>query len=523
MEDVNQAKQYLQQHSDRTGINLYDHLTELLAQVLEKRPRNPADVFENISSQVKRDRFNLESIQSPLGYKKKPEPNPSLGQVNKLMTVFMNVKRSEDGNDDAAGQVPDILELSGLFEWAGVSFGKEETFLLALSIHQLVQETGLQSARFWGKLSARQGAYYVVEAEGAPPVEDDPEKAAADKAAVEPAKPPPMDVPEFEGFPDIKKPVDMSLPKEEGTGVNKYTYFVCKSIGEVWTRLPDLLPEHVTAARAIRKYLTGNLSTPIASYPLFPGTEAHYLRAQIARITAATVVCPLGYYTFDPESADEEHPETNTAIIVNTEYEVLPNDALLSLENWVHQIPHVLPQGRTTWVNPVKPRGEGDDEDADREDGEGGDDDDDASGDATGGASEREVEPETGPTLLTSITEDAEFAGHPAWSVRACSRLQSSKFSPVHLRSNRWPGAHAVYYNGKFACVYVGDGLKDLGGEPTPMPALPPLQVEFKDEALVELVDPSVKDEKAFEEMLKEKEDDAQPDEEEDGEEEPAD
>ena len=40
--------------------------------------------------------------------------------------------------------------------------------------------------------------------------------------------------------------------------------------------------------------------------PHFPGNEANYLRAQIARITAATHVSPLGYYAFDEEGDDEE-------------------------------------------------------------------------------------------------------------------------------------------------------------------------------------------------------------------------
>ncbi|ORZ31730.1 radial spokehead-like protein [Catenaria anguillulae PL171] len=559
MDDIASAKQYLQQHSDRTGINLYDHLTDLVASLLERRPKNPADVFEGVSAQLKRKRFNLDALNAPLGYNKVPDTSQAHQGVHKLVALLQaSTKNTEDQADDGAGQVPDILDLAHLFESTGVSLGKEETLFLALAIHQLVKDQGLQSARFWGKIHGTEKSYYIVEAEGGPSEEDAAAAAAAatpastDAAAakeagggggdasatastapVDPAKL--IDMPEFQGFKAPAKPVVHEVPKEEGTGCNKYTYFVCTSLGDSWTRLPDTHPSHISTARTLRKLLTGHLSRPICSYPPFPAglTEAHYLRAQIARITASTVVCPQGYYTFDPEAADEEHPELNTAIIVNAEYEVLPNDAMLSLDNWVHQMPHVLPQGRTVWVNPVPEKEEGDeggeggdgggggDEEAEEKDEDEDEEDGGDSGNATRGDAEQEIEPESGPALLTAVTEDAEVCpGVASWSVRACSRLLPVKFSPVHLRSNRWPGAHAVYYNGKFACVYVGDGIKELGSTPFTLPAVPKMRAEYAVPAkwagkvgLTEKDDPSVADEKAFEEMLKQKEDDAMPDE----------
>lgn len=44
----------------------------------------------------------------------------------------------------------------------------------------------------------------------------------------------------------------------------------------------------------------------IISYPAFDGTEAEYLRAQIARITAGTQISPLGFYTFHEGGEEEE-------------------------------------------------------------------------------------------------------------------------------------------------------------------------------------------------------------------------
>ena len=44
----------------------------------------------------------------------------------------------------------------------------------------------------------------------------------------------------------------------------------------------------------------------VVSYPHFNGTEANYLRAQIARISAGTHISPAGYYIFEEDDEDEE-------------------------------------------------------------------------------------------------------------------------------------------------------------------------------------------------------------------------
>ena len=72
-----------------------------------------------------------------------------------------------------------------------------------------------------------------------------------------------------------------------------------------WKRLPETIPELLQTSRQIRKCFTGNLDSVLETYPIFNGTEADYLRCQIARISAATVLSPTGYYIFD-EEADQD-------------------------------------------------------------------------------------------------------------------------------------------------------------------------------------------------------------------------
>ena len=42
------------------------------------------------------------------------------------------------------------------------------------------------------------------------------------------------------------------------------------------------------------------------SYPPFPGNEANFLRATIARISASTIISPQGYYMFEEDEDEEE-------------------------------------------------------------------------------------------------------------------------------------------------------------------------------------------------------------------------
>ena len=68
--------------------------------------------------------------------------------------------------------------------------------------------------------------------------------------------------------------------------------------GAPWVKLPIILPAQISLARQIKHHFTGDLTRPLNSYPAFPGLEKHYLRAQIARISATTHVAPSGKFKF---------------------------------------------------------------------------------------------------------------------------------------------------------------------------------------------------------------------------------
>lgn len=57
--DKRQAKLILQETSADTGQSLYDHLAALIKRILEDRPPNVIDYFEDFSRQVREEHFRL--------------------------------------------------------------------------------------------------------------------------------------------------------------------------------------------------------------------------------------------------------------------------------------------------------------------------------------------------------------------------------------------------------------------------------------------------------------------------------
>ena len=130
-------------------------------------------------------------------------------------------------------------------------------------------------------------------------------------------------------------------------GANKNIYYVCNEPGESWVKLPHVTPAEIVTSRKITKLLTGRLASKIQSYPIFPGTEANYLRALIARISATTHISPAGYYMFDEESLLDDEEDILDSFIVNTDFEGLPLREMIdsNMNNWVHHLQYILPQG----------------------------------------------------------------------------------------------------------------------------------------------------------------------------------
>jgi len=488
-DDFNTAKAFLMQSSPNSDVSLYNHLASVLTKLLDEKPGDAVGILESISQELKADKITTSTtIQEKPAV---PTEFPTAEKRVKLFGVEVNGDDDALTDNDYVPLVPDILTRCQLFEDGGVGLGREESFRVFLAIKELAESKGDQFTRpfeFWGKIFGTEHDYYVCECEYSedPPVEDEPAEEEEQKE---------------DGGDEDEVPLPKSaflapkpLPNEPAKeGVNKKAYFVCNEPGGEWTLLPVATPGAIVAARQMRLFFSGDLTKKMggystdlsadknrSSYPPFEGTEKEFLRAQIARISADTHLCPDQLYALDEDEEDEESlPQFNK----EEEYEGWESkDSLLapSMSGWVHYEYDILPQGRCLWKNPAPPKPEPEDDEEEEEE-------------------EEEVEPETGRILLNPALDDAQIDDQPAW----CTRLTSDKnpaFSAVMASSNLWPGSHCVSYDsGKsYSNIYVGWG--QIYSSSTFNPTLPPMSsTEYEiDETVTEQTDPTIEEEEQF-------------------------
>jgi len=507
MEDVEAyvkaAKAELQK-SEGGQTSPYDHIVNMIRKIMTERPDAVYNNFENLSRDSKRDAF------------KGDEDRLQADEVNSNAYVISSKQkplftRSEEEEMEPEGfdgecVLPNILELSNHFEETGINLGRDETFRIYLALKKLTETHSLASCRFWGKIQGTVSNYIIAQAQfrdGADEAEDEDENNEEDEEEANDDE----EEDREDALPVSTWKPPMTVPTEErGAGSNKYVFFVCNRPGDEWIRLPDVTPSQISCARKIRKLFTGVLTQQVSSYPPFPGDESNYLRAQIGRISAGTHISPLGYYQFDDEEEEEaEEEDGKTEFIENPEFEGIPVRDLAdpALANWVHHVLHILPQGRTQWFNTTQKNDEAEEEEEDEA--EIADD----------------AEPEVGPSLLTSISEDVEVDNMPAWTARISSNIVHPAHSLAVLKSNLWVGA-STFCNGKrFENIYIGWGQKYIADNYSP-PAPPKFESEFIVGAEVtEIEDPTVEEEQAFkkaqeEELMAAEEMEEEDDEEED-------
>lgn len=325
-----------------------------------------------------------------------------------------------------------MIGQAALFKAVGVGIGEKEAYEVALAMKSLGEDTekGVESVRFFGKFFGLVGDYYVFEAT----LKD--------------------------GEPEPEQPEDPTIPPiEHQDGPNAYSYFVCNRPGGPISKLPQVTPEQIRAARKIKQHFTGNLDADVSSFVPFPGKEGELLRAQIARIQASTVLAPKDYYVQEEE---EEGLNENEEF----SFKEFAHDDFTSPETWQHHRKPLLGQGRATLHEPPEPE----DEDAE----------------PIEIAEEDKAVVEGGESLLASAENDEkvdEDEGIPQWAPLSSTQIPGMKHGVGGVKNLLWPGAYTVASSSTFANIYVGYGLMNSRYKPVQPP---PLQKEYTDPELQE-------------------------------------
>ncbi|XP_054452812.1 radial spoke head protein 4 homolog A [Anoplopoma fimbria] len=476
-------KAFMMTNSTESNINLYDHLTGLLMKVMDEHPQNAVDVIEYMSHDVKQT--FLEDKQKTL----RDLPQTIAAELLADQQRLLFSRPEEAGHEEELMEtpLPNVSEIGFYLEQAGVGLGREEMQRVFLALKQLVEWQALPRCRLWGKILGTESSYIVAEAEYREGEEE--EEKSSEELAEEEEREADTQENEMDPLPQSTyKPLPPVQKEALGTGANKFVYYVCKEPGLPWVKLPSVSPAQITVARQIRKFFTGRLDTQVVSYPPFPGNEANYLRAQIARISAGTQVSPQGFFQARDEEGDEEDEPAQDSFEVNPDFEDIPVVEMAeTLSTWVHHVQNILQQGRCTWVNLALKPGEDSNEEGEADEKEEPD----------------EPEPEVGPPLLTPLSQDAEMFNIPPWTSKVSSAL-TSQHAVALQRSNLWPGAYAYACGKKFENMYVGWGLKYTGeGYSPPVPPLP--QKEYRSgPEITEAVDSRLEEEQVLKQALEE-------------------
>lgn len=483
----------LLQQADPTGSTLYDHVTRLLLKIAKDKPDNALENLEAISVSVKKAALPPNIYKELAERRRSPEDKQQkLTALENTLTLFKKIpyfstdakvqflesladyaKAMEDDEIEDEKKpklptlpghyVPDIMGHQRLLNLAGVGLPEEEVYRISLSVQNLAREKDFATIRFFGKILGINKNYYVCEAK-------------------------------LKSYPKGLKENPVTKAEPSGVGLNEYIYLVTNSPEAPWVQLPDVVPEQILTARQMRRFLTGDLKAPVLGYPRFPFPEASYLRCQIARISAATVVSPKGFYTMEtlepPE--DEEDAEEVEVMIEDAEFEPPGMEEMLTPESWCHHRAHILKQGRAKpWAPP-----EGEEEDEPPE-----------------GEEEEEEEPEEALPLLGGLEADAlplppgvEDAGddddplkEKLWLIKAYPEGGTNQVAVA--RNMSWPGSYAVAQGKVFTNIYVGWGAKykpELYAPPPPPAVLgeyksawnPEEAEEGETDPMVEQIDP---------------------------------
>jgi radial spoke head protein 4A len=442
-------------HKQDKGGSLYAHLCEVLSRLHEAE--DPLASFELLSTYV-RDVANPPVTGADLTVSESDSrASARSAWIEKLSTLAAQ-------GEVSLGDVKDFWTDSRMMRIAGLGFSDYESYALSLSIRKLATETkGVTSARFWGKMLGMKNDYFIAELE------------LVGKDALVKSNP----LGELSDYlPGIEEYVE-----PRGVGVNKYVYFCTTSVNGEWIQLPNAVPSQIKASRAINKFFTGDLSTPIWSHPPFPWTEKELLRSMIARITHSTYLAPAGYYE---EKAPEEREEGGPVEITRSAaWEGFGATAPNTPDQWAHARAYLRENGRCSFpAVPEDPESGPLMSEVDRANVE----------KLLGAETEADADVSGGAGLLLTLDAEiahcqekcADLAANPKWKAKVADpwllvvKEEGSTFkvygdtstyafpdppgpksyAVTVVESLRFPGAYTVAQGDNFSNIYVGYGVK---------------------------------------------------------------
>lgn len=176
--DLQNAKLFLLQ-SGPNGDSLFQHLANVISKVIDERPENVIDYFEQFSEHVRLESF--EAKEKLLDAYKEPtrlaiaqqllpmiiEKSQQLAKDQILEDGEVQDEPEEDDEEDEDviyQETPkDLFELQFYWNLLGIGIAREDVFLLSCSMAKFQVNPDVASCRFWGKMLGLKNDYFLVE------------------------------------------------------------------------------------------------------------------------------------------------------------------------------------------------------------------------------------------------------------------------------------------------------------------------------------------------------------------------
>jgi radial spoke head protein 4A len=296
------------QSEKRLEYDYKHHLNEVVKEILAYHKEDGLEKFEEISIFIKRKmtKLSFQYYIPPYQPKKCIELTPTEEKV------FKNLNKKKGKQlDTVDGYLEDILYLSRILEWGGISFSKNEWFKIRLAMKKLLVESNAVSLRFWGKIFGTESDYYIIQGS-------------------------------LKNYPLTNpKPYIESRGNE---GLNRYTFWVSNSLLEGWSELPDITASQLIASRNFKYYLTGNLNSKVRAFNNFPGKEAHLLKCQILRIMHSSSIVPEGYLKINENFQDDLAGKITE--YADVDYQPGSLEDMKTEDKWVHEYAFIYNNGK---------------------------------------------------------------------------------------------------------------------------------------------------------------------------------
>lgn len=152
--------------------DLYAHLTEVFNRIMLHNPEDGYEKFEEISALVKQTNFRIGDpkpdfeVNAQAGVIQNKEMMDLLQKWKCLINEYPELLTANDRKKyiqpDIKCVLPNFPKEAEMFEWAGIGFGPDMSYVIQKSLKRLAMISGASAIKLFGKILCTNKDYWVA-------------------------------------------------------------------------------------------------------------------------------------------------------------------------------------------------------------------------------------------------------------------------------------------------------------------------------------------------------------------------